>query len=180
MQPVVNDLDSTDSKKLSVVSEHGFILVTAGKFQFVFDAADGLLRKVSSDRRIYDLANGPRLVPEEKPKDAPAVTGSEKEGNYILQVSHSAGLDSFQWTIFPQGQLLLDYRYSWKVHTIISVLHLTCPKMRSRRWFGQGPSRVWKNRLKGGRLDVWQRDYNRGITGYVWEYPRIFRLLCGS
>ena len=49
MQPVVNDLDSANSKKLSVVSENGFILVTAGKLQFVFDAADGLLRKVSSE-----------------------------------------------------------------------------------------------------------------------------------
>jgi hypothetical protein len=30
---------------------------------------------------------------------------------------------------------------------------------------GDGPYRVWKNRLKGVKLNVWDKVYNNTITG---------------
>ena len=43
-------------------------------------------------------------------------------------------------------------------------------------WMGQGPYRVWKNRLKGSNFGVWQKDYNNTITGESFndlEYPEF-------
>ena len=41
------------------------------------------------------------------------------------------------------------------------------------RWLGQGPYRVWKNRMKGQQYGVWQKAYNNTITGENWLYPEF-------
>ena len=44
------------------------------------------------------------------------------------------------------------------------------------RWFGRGPYRVWKNRVKGTNYAVWQKEYNNTITGESFEnlvYPEF-------
>ena len=41
------------------------------------------------------------------------------------------------------------------------------------KWLGQGPYRVWKNRMKGTTLNVWQRQYNNTATGQTWLYPEF-------
>jgi hypothetical protein len=33
------------------------------------------------------------------------------------------------------------------------------------RWLGDGPYRVWKNRMEGVTLNVWDKAYNNTITG---------------
>jgi hypothetical protein len=46
--------------------------------------------------------------------------------------------------------------------------------VKSKRWLGDGPFRVWKNRLQGVTLGVWQNDYNTTITGWRdWIYPEF-------
>jgi hypothetical protein len=46
--------------------------------------------------------------------------------------------------------------------------------VKSKRWLGDGPYRVWKNRLPGATLGVWQNDYNNTITGWRdWIYPEF-------
>ena len=43
-----------------------------------------------------------------------------------------------------------------------------------KKWLGDGPYRVWKNRLPGATLDVWENDYNNTITGWSdWVYPEF-------
>ena len=39
---------------------------------------------------------------------------------------------------------------------------------------GYGPYRVWKNRMKGNGLDVWEKTYNNTITGESeYLYPEF-------
>ena len=46
--------------------------------------------------------------------------------------------------------------------------------VKAKRWLGDGPYRVWKNRLAGATLGVWQNDYNNTITGWRgWVYPEF-------
>lgn len=45
--------------------------------------------------------------------------------------------------------------------------------MLSKKWLGQDPYRVWKNRMRGTRLNVWQQDYNDPLPGQEWEYPEF-------
>ena len=41
------------------------------------------------------------------------------------------------------------------------------------KWLGQGPYRVWKNRMKGTKLNVWHNYYNDSIPGETWQYPEF-------
>ena len=44
------------------------------------------------------------------------------------------------------------------------------------KYMGQGPYRVWKNRLKGSEMGVWEKAYNNTITGESFgnmEYPEF-------
>ena len=45
--------------------------------------------------------------------------------------------------------------------------------MRSMRFLGEGPYRVWKNRLKGGVLDVWSNKYKNDVPGVTWDFPEF-------
>jgi hypothetical protein len=46
--------------------------------------------------------------------------------------------------------------------------------VKHKRWFGDGPYRVWKNRLRGVTTGVWENDYNDTLTGYRdWIYPEF-------
>ena len=42
------------------------------------------------------------------------------------------------------------------------------------KWLGHGPYRVWKNRLAGGTLGVWENTFNNTQTAYnQWVYPEF-------
>jgi Beta galactosidase small chain len=45
--------------------------------------------------------------------------------------------------------------------------------MKSIRWLGMGPYRVWQNRLQATRLDVWQNAFNDSTPGESWIYPEF-------
>jgi hypothetical protein len=162
-----------DGASLKVVTEDGLIRVTAGQYEFAFGAQDGLLRQVISNGRFYPLANGPRCVPSKSSDRQPTVSCVQSEGQVLIQAQNSSGLDSFCWTLYPDGRLKLEYTYALEGVFDHFGITFDVPEssMLSMRWLGQGPCRVWKNRLQGGWLDVWQRDYNQGVPGYVWQYP---------
>jgi len=41
------------------------------------------------------------------------------------------------------------------------------------RFMGDGPYRVWKNRLKGNKFGIWNKAYNNTETGESWNYPEF-------
>jgi hypothetical protein len=46
--------------------------------------------------------------------------------------------------------------------------------MKSVKYLGKGPYRVWKNRMKGVNFNVWEKEYNNTITGHSgFEYPEF-------
>ncbi|RYG05777.1 MAG: glycoside hydrolase family 2, partial [Chitinophagaceae bacterium] len=41
-------------------------------------------------------------------------------------------------------------------------------------YMGNGPNRVWKNRMKGNNFGVWKKAYNSSATGELpFEYPEF-------
>jgi hypothetical protein len=46
--------------------------------------------------------------------------------------------------------------------------------VRGKAWLGDGPYRVWKNRLRGATFNTWRNSYNHTITGWAdWIYPEF-------
>lgn len=46
-------------------------------------------------------------------------------------------------------------------------------KISSFKWLGNGPYRVWKNRLRGVTFGLWDKSYNDTATGESWDYPEF-------
>ena len=46
-------------------------------------------------------------------------------------------------------------------------------KVLSMRWVGDGPYRVWQNRLHGPQLGVWENEYNDPIPAESFTYPEF-------
>lgn len=88
----------------------------------------------------------------------------------------SGELKKVSWRFTEDGWLQCHFTYTATgTNDAIGVL-FDYPEqlVKRKRWLGDGPYRVWKNRLGGGRLGVWQNDYNNTITGYRdWVYPEF-------
>lgn len=46
-------------------------------------------------------------------------------------------------------------------------------KISEFKWLGNGPYRVWKNRLRGVTFGLWDKTYNDTATGESWDYPEF-------
>jgi len=80
------------------------------------------------------------------------------------------------WKLRPDGWLKCHFKYTaTDTNDAIGVaFDYPEPLVKHKRWLGDGPYRVWKNRLGGGTLGVWENDYNNTITGYRdWVYPEF-------
>jgi hypothetical protein len=91
----------------------------------------------------------------------------------------SAPISNANWTILDSGWLKLDYSVDPAVqaaNTNAIGISFDYPegKILKKTWLGDGPYRVWRNRLKGPTLGVWETAYNTTETGYKdWIYPEF-------
>ncbi len=88
----------------------------------------------------------------------------------------SAPIANAKWTMLNSGWLKLDYSVDPTAQSNLAGVAFDYPeeKMLEKTWLGDGPYRVWRNRLKGGTLGVWETAYNTTETGYKdWKYPEF-------
>ena len=69
----------------------------------------------------------------------------------------------------------IQYKYITKDTVDFAGITFNYPedKITGVKYLGRGPYRVWKNRLKGQQLGVWQKSYNNTVTGQDWVYPEF-------
>jgi Glycosyl hydrolases family 2, TIM barrel domain/Glycosyl hydrolases family 2, sugar binding domain/Glycosyl hydrolases family 2 len=116
------------------------------------DGATGRLIKVERNGKTFSLRNGPRL----------AITNST--------------LDKIVWQLRDDGWLQCDYRYHAEGTNDYFGVVFDYPEnlVKAKKWLGDGPYRVWKNRRQGVTLGVWENNYNNTITGWRgWIYPEF-------
>ena len=88
----------------------------------------------------------------------------------------SEPISNAKWTMLDSGWLKLDYSADPSAQTNAIGVAFDYPeeKMLKKTWLGDGPYRVWRNRLKGQELGVWETAYNTTETGYKdWVYPEF-------
>ena len=116
------------------------------------DSKTGELTEVERAGKKFSLSNGPRMV----------ATGST--------------LTKVAWQLRDDGWLQCDYTYTAEgAHEAFGVA-FDYPEnlVQGKRWLGDGPYRVWKNRIPGATLGVWENAYNNTITGWRgWVYPEF-------
>ena len=157
------------------------VLLKCGEVEAEISKSSGMLTKVKLGDQTIALANGPRLS-----TGTSRLVGIEhgKAGmnsmNYVVKCRYEGGLKTVIWGMAGGDEggakLLCHFTYTATgTNDAIGVL-FDYPEqlVKRKRWLGDGPYRVWKNRLGGGTLGVWTHDYNTTITGYRgWVYPEF-------
>ena len=103
-------------------------------------------------------------------------TVSEEGASIKVIADYKLGcFDQAIWTIAPDGKVSLDFKYKFSGVVDLMGVMFDYPedKMLAKRWVGDGPYRVWQNRLHGPQLGVWQNDYNDPIPGESFDYPEF-------
>ena len=65
----------------------------------------------------------------------------------------------------------------WYFNGVVDLLGITFDypeqQVKGKRWVGNGPYRVWQNRLDGPQYGYWTTAYNDPIPGETFEYPEF-------
>lgn len=165
--------------KASGADEGDFIILKNENLEIKIDKSNGQIIDLKSAGTHISLGNGPL---------ADTTLGETK----ILGLNHyQEGLDyvlafefdpqsitkKLEYRLLSNGLLKLHYEYLPKKGFYDHVgLDFRYPeeKVKGVRWLGEGPYRVWKNRLDGVELGIWQKDYNNTVTGESgWVYPEF-------
>jgi len=164
------------------------IVLSAGEISIVFNNEDGSLTEVKRGVQTIPLNNGPIPVGM-KVRYQEGYT--RMDGNDALFVAKYQGaIDSIVWRMTGDGLLgmdavILNSRtgkkfgeafFDKEVYNFGLSFSFPEKEVKSMRWMGRGPYRVWKNRIKGTNYGLWQKDYNNTVTGESFEnliYPEF-------
>ena len=112
---------------------------------------------------------------------AAVTSGTERDAQAVGPVAWlearggPSGLERARWTLRGDGSLRLDYAYALDGEFAYHGVTFDHPerKMKSVRWLGEGPYRVWQNRLRGTTLGIHGIACNDLQPGEAWEYPEF-------
>lgn len=194
-------MENTTKATVSIAEGNNKTTVTAGAQKLSFSNSTGELLEVSQAGKMLAFGNGPRFVAfrrgdrsldgwvaENLPKGVDRiyndVSGESKltsfdakmeAGKAIITAEYFGSLKNVRWEIASEKDIQIDYEYEYQGVVELMGIKFDYPeeKVRSKKWLGEGPYRVWQNRLHGTSLDVWENDYNDPIPGESFTYPEF-------
>ena len=155
-------------------NDRAFIFKTSKGLTITIGKEDGLLKAVSDQEKVIALNEGPVIVDNDiKPE---YIKHRQDGSDHKVFVTFENNRHAFEWTIKPSGLLHLEVRYDPKDNSYSAGIDFSFPEseVQKVKWMGNGPYRVWKNRMKGVEFGVWEKAYNNTITGYTeFIYPEF-------
>ena len=149
------------------------ITLTAGGVTVSLNRGNGTINTVRNTSGPISLTNGPWLR-----ADTAAVTKRlewSENDTRVVQFIFDGPLDTLTYRMLPNGLLQLDYAYFVGGSHDFMGITFDYPedKVTGVRYLGDGPYRVWKNRLRGVNFGLHEKTYNNAVTGERWEYPEF-------
>lgn len=152
----------------------GNFVFDVGHLKVVIDKTSGILREVINAKGTLPLTNGPVFVSE--PGKVSNVHHTETGGVHQVSVTYEKNRMHVVWSIHPGGLVGLDIKYKPSNNVAFCGIDfdLAENEMAGVKWMGNGPYRVWRNRLKGVSFGVWEKAYNNTVTGSSgFVYPEF-------
>lgn len=179
----------TNKGKASIDEKNNLVTLSASGTSVSFNTTNGMLDKVETPKGVLPFSNGPVPIGMKAVFDR---YESRTEGNNtIFTAWYKGGIDSVRWEMHPDGKLKMSMIALNKatndggfdggfIDDKIDLWGITFsfPEEESTdiTWFGKGPYRVYKNRMKGTTFNLWHKEYNNTITGEDFEnliYPEF-------
>jgi hypothetical protein len=167
-------LEKESGGEVTVSETEGSIFLESGTVSLEFSKKNGLLKRVLSNDRLVPISNGPVFRKDTIP---------------LLDIHHFASsgaqhvvadfgqFGTLEWVMFAGGLLDMKLKYQPEGGSIPytgASFNYPEQQVKSVKYLGNGPYRLWKNRMKGTGFNVWEKPYNNTITGYSgFEYPEF-------
>ncbi|WP_068472990.1 glycoside hydrolase family 2 protein [Saccharicrinis aurantiacus] len=181
-------IDYTAKGTVKTITSDKTIKVEASNMTYSFSEETGLLLEVKKGSKVIPLNNGPIIlnqkdkvidlkVSELDGKTEVLVTFEEKKWMPAWSTIKEKRSDIIKWTVRANG--LLDLRVEFKGFRNLKgfrgiTFSFPEEEVAGMKWLGDGPYRVWRNRMKGTRFQVWENDYNNTVTGESgFVYPEF-------
>ncbi len=158
------------------VADTTAILVHVKDLQLMFNEFNGTLTYVRNKNGVLPFNNGP--VIQEGANNFKGLKKYFEGDNYIIESSFDKkdSYNTLKWIIYPSGWIKLEVNYFPGAYfTNFAGLNFSFPEKEilAVDYMGNGPYRVWKNRMKGNQFGVWHKNYNSTETGESWIYPEF-------
>lgn len=175
-------------------------IVTNGQHVYTFSKKDGRLESVKVNGRTLSFGNGPRFIAVKRSDrsqdgfynhddkeafqkktqyteyaDQGRFNGFSFENGTLRAWYQHGTLNSTLWTFQEDGSVLMTTynQFNGVVDLMGVAFDYPEDKVKSKRWVGRGPYRVWQNRMEGPQYGFWQTNYNDPVPGETFEYPEF-------
>jgi hypothetical protein len=164
-----------------IVVEEGSGRLTASVqgMKYVFDLEKGKLTSVENADGKVSFSGGPTPVGLET-KIGNLTWKMDDDQNLVIRGSYDPYPSYFFWKVHKNGLLELETGPNLKSLRDIDFLGVSFnypeENVKSMQWLGNGPYRVWKNRMHGTNFNLWEKEYNNTITGESFNnliYPEF-------
>jgi beta-galactosidase/beta-glucuronidase len=183
--PISNPKETTErivvkdgSNKIETpVADTNMILVNVKDVSLMFNESSGTLAYVKNKNGVLPFNNGP--IVQEGTNNFKGIKKYWEGNNYIIESTYDKkeSYNTLKWTVYPSGWIQLQVNYfPGAYHSNFAGVNFSFPEneIKSVTYMGNGPYRVWKNRMKGNLFGVWNKTYNNTETGEApWVYPEF-------
>lgn len=189
--------------KLSTQDNDKTLQVSAGNTTLTFDKSTGLLSSVQQNGKSIAFEKGPRFIAarrgdrsmdvyynhddnkaRSKERIYDDISGESKLTSFnfksytdsiVVTADYFGNMRQAKWTIQSNGNIQLDYAYQYDGTVELMGIMFDYPENQvvSKRWLGEGPYRVWQNRIQGTNFGIWENNYNDPIPGETFIYPEF-------
>ncbi len=160
--------------------QNGEIILSSKDVRLVIDRTSGVIRQIESNGQRLSLTNGPRYTNGNMALDELDKVVEDNLEKIRLSFrdensSRPGRRNVITLSLLPSGWIEIDYSFDvGGYHDHIGItFDYPEDKVKHVKWLGNGPYRVWKNRMKGVSFNIWEKEYNNTITGESWEYPEF-------
>ena len=159
---------------VTIIESDSSYRVTSNGNHFSFNRNTGLLEQVQQQSEDIPFNNGPVL--QEGVNNFKSFTHRFDGKNLVIASTFDRknSYNTLEWTIYPSGWIKMQVRYFPAAYfTTLVGVNFSYPEanVKGLLYLGKGPYRVWKNRMKGNTLGVWNKTYNSTATG---EPPFVY------
>ncbi|WMI66284.1 glycoside hydrolase family 2 TIM barrel-domain containing protein [Aestuariibaculum sp. YM273] len=153
------------------------------------DTKTGQIISIQNKKGDVPFTNGPKPIGMKA--EVEDVSISQTKEAAICVFKYAGGIETATWTLFNDGRLKLELIFlknagrnsgfdgaffEGAINQFGVTFDFPEEGVEAMKWIGNGPYHVWKNRIKGTTLGLWEKDYNTTVTGESFEnlvYPEF-------
>ena len=168
---------AANTGNLSLTQNDTSIEIANGNIEISINKKSGLLTKAKNTIGEIPFNNGPILCEGKADADSISYIKSADEIMVTCHYPKKSLIAALVWTIKAEGVLKMEIHYfpaAYFTNTVGVNFSFPESEMKGVEYMGNGPYRVWKNRMMGTKFGIWNKDYNNTETGEApWIYPEF-------